>query len=107
MDPSGENVKLSKHAGSSDWETLQPIDFEFTSRDSPQHNSLAELAFPYLASKARAMMSGAVVPDDLWSKGALEAISCTTQLDGRVVVDAGGKTATLDEHMFGAKPSWA
>ena len=50
------------------------------------------------------------------SKVALEAISCTTQLDGLVVVEAGGKTALtmytcwvqilpgLENHMFGKKP---
>ena len=52
LDQAGENQKLAKHAGSSDWAILQPIDFEFTSRDTPQHNSLAEIAFPYLAGKA-------------------------------------------------------
>jgi hypothetical protein len=64
LDLAGENHKLAKRAGSSDWAALQPIDFEFTSRDTPQHNSLAELAFPYLAGKARAMMGAARVPED-------------------------------------------
>ena len=59
---------------------LQPIDFEFMSSDTPQHNSLAEYAFPYLAGKAHAMIGGAMVPDDLKSKVALEAISCATHL---------------------------
>ena len=86
---------------------MQPIDFEFTSRDTPQHNSLVELAFPYLARKARAMMGGAMVPDNLQSKVALEAISCATQLDGLVVVEVGGKTAMCDRHMFGVNHSWA
>jgi hypothetical protein len=72
LDPAGENVKLEKRAKSADWAILQPIDFEFTSRDSPQHNCLAELAFPNLAGKARAMMSAAHCPEDararlLWS----------------------------------------
>ena len=84
-----------------------PIDFEFTSRDTPQHNSLAELAFPYLAGKARAMMGAARVPEDVKSKVALEAIACATQLDGLVVVDVKGKQATRDMHMFGANPSWS
>ncbi len=44
---------------------------------------------------------------DMQSKVALEAISWTTQLDGLVMVEAGGKTATRDVHMFGANPSWA
>ena len=83
LDQVGKNQKLAKYAGSSDWATLQPIDFEFTSQDTPQHNSLAELAFPYLAGKAHAMKGGVMVSDDLKSKGALEATSCATQLDGR------------------------
>ena len=52
LDPAGENKKLAKCTESSDWAVLQPIDFKFTSRDTPQHNSLDELAFPYLAGKA-------------------------------------------------------
>ena len=78
MDPAGENLKLSKHAGSSDWAILQPIDFEFTSRDTPQHNSLAELVFPYLAGRACRMMGGARVPGELRAKVAIEAITCAT-----------------------------
>jgi hypothetical protein len=82
LDPTGENLKLLKRAGSSDWAILQPIDIEFTSRDTPQHNSLAELAFPYLAGKARAMTGGAIVPDNLWSKVALEAYHVHLSLMG-------------------------
>ena len=51
LDPAGENHKLAKRAANSEWAALQPLDFEFTSRDTPQHNSLAELAFPYLAGR--------------------------------------------------------
>ena len=83
---------------------LQPIDFEFTSHDMPQHNSLAELAFPYLAEKAHAMIGGAKVPDGVCYKVALEAIACTTLLDGLVMVENGGKSVTYDVHMFGANP---
>jgi hypothetical protein len=61
---------------------LQPIDFEFTSRDTPQHNCLAELAFLSLAGKARAMMSAAHCPDDAKGKNALECIRTATMLDG-------------------------
>ncbi len=72
---------MSKRGGSSDWAILQPIDFEFTTRDTPQHNRLAELVFPNPARKVCAMMGGAMVPDNLWSKVSLEAISCATELD--------------------------
>ena len=74
LDPVGENVKLEKRAKSSDWAILQPIDFEFTSRDTPQHNCLAELAFPNLAGKARAMMSAAHCPEDAKGKIALDVL---------------------------------
>ena len=107
MDPAGENHKLAKRAANSEWVALQPLDFEFTSHDTPQHNSLAELAFPYLAGKARAMMGAARVPGDIKSKVALEAIACATQLDGLVVVDVKGKPTTRDAHMFGVNPSWS
>jgi hypothetical protein len=98
LDPVGENHRLA---------ALQPIDFEFMSRDTPQQNSPATLAFPYLARKARAMMGGARVPEDIKSKVALEAISCAMQLDGLVMVEAKGKVATRDMHMFGANPMWS
>ncbi len=38
LDPVGENVNMEKWAKSVDWAILQPIDFEFTSRDTPQYN---------------------------------------------------------------------
>ena len=104
LDPAGENQKLAKCAGSSDWAMLQPIGSEFTSRDTPQHNRLAE---PYLARKAHAMMGGAMVPDDLKSKVALNAISCALQLDGLVVVKIKDKLAMRDMHMFGTNPTWS
>ena len=82
MDPSGKNKKLAKHAASSDGAILQPLDFKFTLCDTPQHNSLAKLAFLYIARKVHAMMGSALVPDDMQSKVALEAIACATQLGG-------------------------
>ena len=53
------------------------------------------------------MMGPARVPEDIKSKVALEAIVCTTQLDGLVVVDMKGQVVTRDVHMFGANPSWS
>ena len=53
------------------------------------------------------MMGGAMVPDDLKPKVALEAISCAMQLDGLVVVEIKGKLATHDMHMFGENPTWS
>ncbi len=106
LDPSGENQKLAKQAASSDWAVLQPLEFEFTSCDTTQHNSLVELVFLCLAGKACSMMGGALVPDELHAKVAIEEIACATQLDGLTVVTVNGKEATHDVHMFGANPKW-
>ena len=73
---------------------MQPLDFKFTSHDTPQHNSLAESAFPYIAGTVHTMMGGALVPDNMHAKVALEAIACTTQLDGLDLIDVNGKVAT-------------
>ena len=56
LDPAGKNKKLENQVGCVAWAPSQHVNFEFTSRDTPQHNKLAELAFPYLTGKARAMM---------------------------------------------------
>ncbi len=104
LDPSGKNHKLAKLAVSSNWAILQLLIFEFTSCDIPQHNSLAELAFPYLAGKVHAMMGGALMPEELHVKVTLEAIACTTQWDGLTVVNVNGTEATHDINMFGANP---
>jgi hypothetical protein len=107
LDPAGENAKLEKQAKSADWVILQPIDFEFTSRDTPQHNCLAELAFPNLAGKARAMMSAAHCSDDAKGKIALECIRTATMLDGLKVVQLRDVIATRDAHVNGSNPAWA
>ena len=107
LDPAGENLKLEKRAQSAAWQSLQPVSFEFTSRDTPQHNSLAEVSFPYLAGKARAMMSAAHVPDTVRGHVAVEAIKCAVQLDGLRVVSLKGTAKTRDEHVYGCNPKWA
>ena len=60
MDNSGENKKLQQRLESSDWE-LNP-EIEYTARATPQHNARAELLFPSIANKRRAMMSAANLP---------------------------------------------
>ena len=107
LDPAGENLKLEKRASSVDWTPLQPLEFEFTSRDTPQHNNLAELAFPYLAGRARAMIGAANIPNDIRGKVAMEALKCATQLDRLKVVTLGNQTTTCDILMFGKNPNWA
>ena len=47
LNPAGDNVKLEIRSKSADWKLA--TEYEFTSRETPQHNNLAKLAFPYLA----------------------------------------------------------
>ena len=107
MDPGGENVKLKSRAESVDWHPLQPLEFELTSRNTPQHNHLAEVAFPYLSGKAKAMMGSAHIPNNERGKIVLHAIKCAIQLDGLRLVNVGGKVATRNEHVYGHNPGWA
>ena len=107
LDPTGENLKLEKRASTVDWKELKPLDFEFTSRNTPQHNSLVKSSFAYIAGKGRAMMGAAHIPTKVWGKVAIKAIKCATQLDGLVVVKLGKKTATRDKHVFKANLKWS
>ena len=106
MDPGGENERLKKRIESVEWQTLQPVDIEFTSRDTPQHNSRAETSFPYIAGLARASLGAANIPTDVRGKICLEAISHAIQVDGLVAVTVNGKTASRDEHVYGKLPNW-
>ena len=74
LDPAGKNVALEKQVETVEWKDLQPIGFEFTSRDTPQHNNLAELSFPYIAGIARSIMSTANIPVGTRVKVAIKAI---------------------------------
>ncbi len=80
LDPAGEKVKLETRAKSADCKLA--TEFEFTSRDTLQHNNLAKLAFPYLSGWSQAMMGAAHVPDYSRGKVSLEVLTCATMLDG-------------------------
>ena len=105
LDPAGENVKLEIRSKSADWKLA--TEYEFTSRDTPQHNNLTELAFLYLAGRARAMMGAAHMSDDSRGKISLELLKCATMLDGLGLVAVDGKRKTRDKHIHGKNPRWA
>ncbi|MGH7955289.1 MAG: reverse transcriptase domain-containing protein [Gloeomargaritales cyanobacterium] len=105
LDNAGENKKLAQRTESSDWQL--GITYEFTARDTPQQNHLAELAFAVLYNKGRAMMHKANIPKKIRYKLFREAFGCATDLDGLVVVKIDNKTATRYEHFFGKNPAFA
>eukprot|EP00957_Ditylum_brightwellii_P031781 2410183-Ditylum_brightwellii.AAC.1 len=59
-DNAGENLLLQKQANSAAWKLN--IKFEYTARDTPQQNSLAEVGLAILSNRGRAMMIAANVP---------------------------------------------
>ena len=103
-DNAGENKTLQKRANSADWKLN--ISFEFTPRDTPQHNHLAELGFASIAGKGRALMSAANVPMKVRAKVWVKAFGHATDLDGLIVTTIGDKTATRYEHWCGHLPKW-
>ena len=60
MDHARENIALEKRLKS---ESLKnPVEVDYTARDTPQQNSMAEVAFYALANKAQAAMHDANLP---------------------------------------------
>jgi len=105
LDNAGENKLLKTRADSSDWKL--GIEFEFTGRDTPQRNHLAEVSFAVVASRGRAMMHRANVPLAIRYKVWKEAFKTATLLDGLVVIALDGKEATRYVHWNGHNPAFA
>jgi hypothetical protein len=103
-DNAGENKTLQKRANGSDWKLN--IVFEFTPRDTPQHNHLAELGLASIANKGRTLMSAANIPMNVRYKVWVKAFQHATDLDGLIIVDVNGKTASRYEHWTGQLPKW-
>ena len=104
LDNAGENKLLKKRCESKDWKL--DIHFEFTARDTPQQNSLAEVSFATVASRGRALMIQANIPYKLRYKVWTEAFATATLLDGMVPIMLDGKLATRYEHWAGENPAF-
>jgi Reverse transcriptase (RNA-dependent DNA polymerase) len=104
-DDGGENKALEKRLKSSDWKIN--IKFEYTGRDTPQRNSLAEVAFYVIANRGRAIMNAANVPRHfryiLWR----EAFQTATYLDGLIIMEIDGVKQTRYEHWGASTPKYS
>jgi hypothetical protein len=105
LDDAGENKKLKTRSDSAVWKLN--ITFEFTARDTPQQNHLAELGFEVLANRGRAVMHAANVPLLVRCKVWREAFKTATLLDGLMPIDIGGVVATRHVHWGGKNPAFA
>jgi hypothetical protein len=104
-DNAGENKSLQKRANGVDWKFN--IQFEFTPRDTPQHNHLAELGLASIANKGRTLMSAANVPKAARGKLWIKAFDHATNLDGLIVTNIDGKEKTRYEHWYDKLPKWS
>jgi hypothetical protein len=87
LDNAGENKLLQQRSQSADWKLN--ITYEFTVRDTPQQNHLAELGFAHLANYGRALMARANVPLSIRYKVFTKAFKTATLLDGLTVIKIG------------------
>ena len=60
QDNAGENRKLQKCCSSVDWKL--DVDFEYTTKEIPQQNSLAETAFTTTTVRSRTALNVANIP---------------------------------------------
>jgi hypothetical protein len=93
---------LQQRSQSADWKLN--IKFEFTARDTPQQNHLAELGFAHLANDGRALMARANVPMNIRYKVFTKALKTATLLDGLTVIKIGNRESTRYEHWCGKNP---
>jgi hypothetical protein len=105
LDNAGENTKLQERAESAAWKLA--AQFEYTARDTPQQNHLAELGFAILGNKGRACMVAANVPMTIRYKLFPKAFEYATDRDGLQVTTIDGLTSTRYKHFCGKNPKFA
>jgi hypothetical protein len=103
LDNASENKKLQTRAESSDWKFS--IGWEFTARDTPQQNHLAELGFALLANRGRALMHIAHISKKVRYQIFQKVFKIATVVDG-LMVDK-GHNKTRYERYFGKNPKFA
>jgi hypothetical protein len=78
LDNAGDNILLQQRSQSADWKLN--VNFEFTARNTPQQNRLAELGFAHLANYGRALMARANAPLNIRYKVFTKAFKTATLL---------------------------
>ena len=104
MDNAGENKKLVMELQSASWRN--PVAVEYTTRDTPQQNSLVEVAFYALANKAHATMHHANLPMEMWYHLFGDIFTIVMLLDGLTVIKLSGKCTNRYKHFFRETPKF-
>ncbi len=71
---------------------------EYTVRDTPQQNLLAEQGFTFISSKTRATLNAANIPQEQWYKLFSECAMTMTKLDWLNIVEIDGVIKTQIKH---------
>jgi hypothetical protein len=98
MDNAGENKLLQQKQFT--------IDYEYTGRDTPHHNHLAQFGFATLGNKGRSLMVRANIPMSKIYLLLREAFKTATYLDSLVVTTIGEKKDTRHENFYWKNPKW-
>jgi len=84
LDNAGENKLFEKFSKSSDWQFNWQ--FEYTSRDTPQHNHMAELGFAVISNKVGALFIRENVPYKYRFHLYMEEFKTATDIHGLAIV---------------------
>ena len=104
LDNAGENNALHKRCNSKDWKLA--VEWEFTCQNTPQQNSIAEVALWTIHHRGMAMMKAANIPKKIQYVLFKEAFRTASMLDGLVPVKINGVTKTRYEHWMGKLPKF-
>jgi len=104
MDNAGENYLLAQEINKQKWQL--DIEVEYTARDTPQQNSLVEVAFNTIACRAKSLMYDANVPDEFRHLLYPKAILLATLLDSLIIVNINGVDKPRYEHDGMSTPKW-
>jgi hypothetical protein len=100
----GENHSLEETLHSSQWK--MPIEFEYTARNTPQQNHLAEIGIYVICCRGRALMSTANSPEKYHYRMFWLAMETACLLDWLTVVTINGVMAMKIKHISNSIPAF-
>jgi hypothetical protein len=104
-DNPGENNTLEARSQIKYWRLN--LEFDYTTRDTHQQNSLAETIIVNMKNLGRALMNSSNVPKELRFKIWRESFQVATNLDGFSAIVLDGKLATRYEYWRGSNHNFA
>jgi hypothetical protein len=104
MDNAGENKLLQQICESKDWQFA--MKYEYTGRDTPQHNHMAESGSATLEKQRKSIIVRANITMNKRYLLFREAFKTATYLDSLVVTTLGTNKATMHDHFYGTNTKW-